>query len=263
MFMAKYQETTCRPGRNKKLEGASHVANDGCPLDSQIMFSPNHDAFQILIRANNLAAPTACLRPARERPLKVELSPACLENRVNDSSCPSKFVPNAKFHIANPNLLHKNHQPPTMPTKEEWKSHRETIYRIYMKEAKSLKELMAEMAEKHGFSATYVRIRRSPLPGPTILTRTRRNQYGYKFKQWHMAKNLTAEKWKAIGKLEKQRQEQGVAVTDVILGGRRLPRGKVARQIAKYSFMSTSDFMYPGKNWPGRILTEERANHLE
>jgi len=46
--------------------------------------------------------------------------------------------------------------PDKMPSKEEWEYHHETIYRIYMTEGKPLRELMAEMEKKYGFSATYV-----------------------------------------------------------------------------------------------------------
>ena len=79
------------------------------------------------------------------------------------------------------------------------------------------------------------------------LISSSRNQYCYKFKQWRMPKNLSPEKWKAIGKLERQRHEHGHDTTAVVLGGQRLHREKVQRQIARYSFMSASDFMYPGE----------------
>jgi hypothetical protein len=135
-----------------------------------------------------------------------------------------------------------------MPTKEEWESHREAIYRIYMVEGKPLKELILEMKEKYGFSATYVPNRLPPFffLYAQNLTSGSKNQYFYKFKQWHMPKYLSPEKWKAIGKLERQRQESGCSAATVVLGGHRLHREKVQRQIARYSFVSTCDFMYPG-----------------
>ena len=43
------------------------------------------------------------------------------------------------------------------PTSKDWEPHREQIIELYCKENMTLKEVVAEMREKHGFVASYVR----------------------------------------------------------------------------------------------------------
>ena len=138
-----------------------------------------------------------------------------------------------------------------MPTDSEWEAHRATIYRIYIENDRPVKELMGEMRDSHGFSATLVseiyHIAACTLKKLALID-CRKSQYLSKLKRWNFLKNLSAEEWKYVAKRLNERRDCGRDRSIVLLHGRRLPESKVKKAIHRYSFVSTVDrFLRPRK----------------
>ncbi|KAK4448460.1 Clr5 domain-containing protein [Podospora aff. communis PSN243] len=105
------------------------------------------------------------------------------------------------------------------PTTADWDVHRDTIYRVYLEEDKSLPQLMDYMNQTHKFNAT-------------------KKQYETKFKQWHLTKNLSERDWKAVIEHFEHRRQRGRENSAVVLHGRRLPNAKVKKAFQRYTHES-------------------------
>ncbi|KAJ0421507.1 ankyrin repeat-containing domain protein [Aspergillus carlsbadensis] len=101
---------------------------------------------------------------------------------------------------------------PRIP-ESEWEKQKKWIVSLYLEPQSTLEHTMVLMKERHGFEAT-------------------KNQYRTKLKLWRVAKNATSDVWIWVDRQIKYRGSNGKS-TDVFLHGKRLPRKKVLKEIAR------------------------------
>ncbi|KAK8224653.1 Clr5 domain-containing protein [Phyllosticta capitalensis] len=99
-----------------------------------------------------------------------------------------------------------------------WESHKETIRGLYLVQNKSQKQVMAEMAKHHNFSATAA-------------------QYERQLKSWRFRKNLTAKEWACVARRVEKRKSEGRA-SKVFVNGKHVPEEKVRKKTSKYGFQT-------------------------
>ncbi|KAF2141083.1 uncharacterized protein K452DRAFT_45005 [Aplosporella prunicola CBS 121167] len=111
-------------------------------------------------------------------------------------------------------------------TDKQWERHKNTISRLYLAEGLTRHQVVAEMAEKHGFHADA-------------------GQYERQFKKWKLRKGLKPDEWKKVARRVQKRKLDGKE-SDLWVDGILIPKAKVYKAISRYQ-PSTLERFQPGK----------------
>ena len=125
----------------------------------------------------------------------------------------------------------------------EWQRYKAEIHDLYVGNGKSLKEVMAILAERHDFHKKYIN---SGSFFTIMLTVISKEQYVRQLKKWNMSKNTTDAKWKLIGQKLQQRKLNGKA-SAVFFNGEVISASKLKKEMARHVpsalFASCNDSM--------------------
>ncbi|KAI5467893.1 Clr5 domain-containing protein [Mariannaea sp. PMI_226] len=100
------------------------------------------------------------------------------------------------------------------PSQADWERHKATLSRLYLRQGKTLTEIMDVMARKHGFYASA-------------------RMFKFRFKHWKLEKSLQPDEVLAMGRVQARRQTRGVG-SDFWRHGRRVSAANFERYLRNH-----------------------------
>jgi hypothetical protein len=115
----------------------------------------------------------------------------------------------------------------------EWDFYQDQIKNWYLKEGKTIKQVMERMEQDYNFHARY----HDPLHLSVSSNRNSKAQYVRQFNKWSLKKNSTQEDWEFIADRTKKRKLEGKE-SAVYIDGSLTPIKKLRKEISRYDLPS-------------------------